>query len=164
MGHGYSELDFCNSCILIDVSWGPDPNAVDIDVFSIKWNKSLYYIFPPFSVLMRTVRKISIDSTEAIVVVPNWKAQLLVDIPVLLPQMERLLYLAYAPRRRHKVRLRLTACRVSGNPLDHKIFLKRQSKSSSSHGDPVQRDSTSVILRSGVPSAENSVLIHFNRL
>ena len=29
------------------ISWKPDPKALAIDAFSIKWNTEFYYIFPP---------------------------------------------------------------------------------------------------------------------
>ena len=40
------------------VAWKPEPEAVAIDAFSIPWTNEFNYIFPPFSVLDRTVAKI----------------------------------------------------------------------------------------------------------
>ena len=33
------------------------------------------YIFPPFSIIGKTLKKIKMDNTKAIVVVPFWKTQ-----------------------------------------------------------------------------------------
>ena len=40
------------------VSYKPDPGAVAVDSFTIKWSQYVYYAFPPFSVIMRTLQKI----------------------------------------------------------------------------------------------------------
>ena len=54
------------------ISWKPDPKALGIDAFSIKWNTELYYIFPPFSLIGKVTAKIYRDKTKAIVVIPKW--------------------------------------------------------------------------------------------
>ena len=54
------------------ISWEPDPKALAIDAFSIKWNTEFYYIFPPFSLLGKVTAKIYRDKTKAIVVIPKW--------------------------------------------------------------------------------------------
>ena len=40
------------------ISWKPDPKALAIDIFSIKWNTEFCYIFPPFSLLGKLTTKI----------------------------------------------------------------------------------------------------------
>ena len=40
------------------ISWKPDPKALSIDSFSIKWNTEFYSIFPPFSLLGKGTAKI----------------------------------------------------------------------------------------------------------
>ena len=57
------------------ISWKPDPKALAIDAFSIKWNTEFYYIFPPFSLLGKVTAKIYRDKTKAIVVIPKWPTQ-----------------------------------------------------------------------------------------
>jgi hypothetical protein len=39
-------------------SYRPDPEASHIDAFSISWEKLNLYGFPPFSCLLKTLRKI----------------------------------------------------------------------------------------------------------
>ena len=51
--------------------WKPDPKALAIDSFSIKWNTEFYYIFPPFSLLGKVTAKIYGDKMKAIVVIPK---------------------------------------------------------------------------------------------
>ena len=57
------------------ISWKPDPKALAIGAFSIKWNTEFYYIFPPFSLLGKVAAKTYRDKIKAIVVIPKWSAQ-----------------------------------------------------------------------------------------
>ena len=76
-------------------SWKPDPNAVTIDAFSASWSQfSNLYAFPPFSIIMKYLQKISADSATGLLIVPVWPTQpwfpkimrMLIDAPVVLPQ------------------------------------------------------------------------------
>ena len=53
------------------VAWKPDPFACYIDAFSETWNL-FSYIFPPFSLVGKAVRKVINDNIDAIVVAPRW--------------------------------------------------------------------------------------------
>ena len=58
------------------VSWGPDPNATYVNAFHIHWSQfNLVYIFPPFRLLNRVLRKIINEKAKAIVIAPDWPAQ-----------------------------------------------------------------------------------------
>lgn len=57
------------------VSWHKDPEAMDVDAFTLDWSQLNFYAFPPFSVILKTLRKIMSDSAQGIVVVPKWPAQ-----------------------------------------------------------------------------------------
>ena len=76
---GNSKVDLFASRINYEIhkyiSWKPDPKALAIDAFSIKWNTEFYYIFPPFSLLGKVTAKIYRDKTKAIVVIPKWPTQ-----------------------------------------------------------------------------------------
>ena len=65
---GNPTLDFFASCINYQIyryiSWKPDPKALAIDAFSIKWNTEFYYIFPPFSLLGKVTAKMYRDKTK----------------------------------------------------------------------------------------------------
>lgn len=57
------------------VSWLPDPNSAAIDAFTLSWENTFFYIFPPFNMLLRVIQKIIHDRAEGIVVVPWWPSQ-----------------------------------------------------------------------------------------
>ena len=57
------------------VSWGPDPNAWKVDAFSLKWTNAFFYVFPPFSLVGRVLRKMKADRTEGVLIAPDWPSQ-----------------------------------------------------------------------------------------
>ena len=63
------------SCINHQIGWyisgKPDPIALAIDAFSIKWNTKFYYIFPSFSLLEKVAPKNYRYKTKDIVVIPK---------------------------------------------------------------------------------------------
>ena len=61
-----------NHQLPIYVSWHPDPNAFAVDAFFINWTSEKYYIFPPFSIIRRVIKKIRVESTRCILIVPDW--------------------------------------------------------------------------------------------
>lgn len=57
------------------VAWHRDPDAFTINAFTISWNDHYFYAFPPFSMVLKTLRKIVSDKARGIVVVPLWPTQ-----------------------------------------------------------------------------------------
>lgn len=57
------------------ISWHRDPNSSAVDAFTINWSSQFFYAFPPFSILLRVLRKIQADKAEGIVVAPLWPSQ-----------------------------------------------------------------------------------------
>lgn len=57
------------------VSWKRDPSAYNIDAFTMSWNEFFFYAFPPFSLVLRCLRKIIDDNATGIMVVPYWPSQ-----------------------------------------------------------------------------------------
>ncbi len=55
-------------------SWFPDPECEIVDAFSMKW-VDFFYAFPPFTLIVKVLRKIYDDKARGIVVVPNWGTQ-----------------------------------------------------------------------------------------
>ena len=55
------------------VSQRPDPDAFAIDAFSMTWCNDCFFMFPPFSMIPRTLQKVTEDKTTAIT--PIWPAQ-----------------------------------------------------------------------------------------
>lgn len=103
------------------VSWLPDPLAFAIDAFSLNWSNFFFYAFPPFVLILRTLRKIITDKTEGVLVVPWWPAQpwfplfnrLMVDRPILFQPDINMLSSPF--RRTHPAwnRITLVAARLS---------------------------------------------------
>ncbi|CAK1603085.1 unnamed protein product [Parnassius mnemosyne] len=57
------------------VSWHPDPDAINVDAFTLCWSQFFFYAFPPFSLVLKTLEKIILDKAEGIVIVPYWTTQ-----------------------------------------------------------------------------------------
>ncbi|CAK1578331.1 unnamed protein product [Parnassius mnemosyne] len=57
------------------VSWKPDPEAMAVDAFTINWNNCYFYAFPPFSIILKCLRKIVDDKADGIFVFPFWPSQ-----------------------------------------------------------------------------------------
>ena len=84
------------------------------------------------------------EEGEGIIIVPVWPTQpwypklmsLLVDMPRLLPVTRGTLYLPSKPSQPHPMegKLKLIACKLSGNPLRSKAFLQKLPRLSSSRG------------------------------
>ncbi|KAJ8921889.1 hypothetical protein NQ315_008522 [Exocentrus adspersus] len=56
-------------------SWHPDPECTIIDAFTIPWNNTFFYAFPPFPLLQKVINKIKTEKAKGIVVYPIWKSQ-----------------------------------------------------------------------------------------
>ena len=136
-----SRLNHQVSCY---VSWKPDAGAAFIDAFSITWDKQLFYAFPPFSLIARYLQKIQTDSAEGFMIVPMWPTQswypkllhMLVDVPRVLPSQQTALQMPGMKQEVHPLakKLVLIVCRLSGSPMRHRDFLKRQLLLSYSRG------------------------------
>lgn len=53
----------------------PDPEAKTVDAFTVSWKNEAFYAFPPFALILRTLRKIINDKATGIVIVPLWPTQ-----------------------------------------------------------------------------------------
>lgn len=57
------------------VSWKRDPHAFNIDAFTLHWGHYFFYAFPPFSLILKCLRKIIDNKAQGIMVVPYWPNQ-----------------------------------------------------------------------------------------
>ncbi|CAK1581282.1 unnamed protein product [Parnassius mnemosyne] len=57
------------------VSWQRDPEAWNIDAFTLRWSDFYFYAFPPFSVLLKTIQKIKNEKARGIIIFPVSTAQ-----------------------------------------------------------------------------------------
>lgn len=56
------------------VSWFPDAKAIAIDAFTVPWDM-FFYAFPPFNLILRVLKKIILEKSTGILVVPHWESQ-----------------------------------------------------------------------------------------
>lgn len=56
-------------------SWMPEAQAMEVDAFTLNWSNLNFYAFPPFSMVLKTLRKIKQDEATGILVVPDWPNQ-----------------------------------------------------------------------------------------
>ena len=104
------------------------------------------------------LRKIVEDEAEASVVAPLWTTQsrwpqlanLIVDFPIKLPTISKILYQPSIPKRTHLLqKLKLGAFRVSGKLCKAEEFRECLPTSSFKHGDNLQRNNMNATLESG---------------
>ena len=155
------------------VSWHPDPEAVAIDAFTFNWGNGLKYIFPPFSMIQRTLKKLAKDQGEAIMVVPHWTTacwypqmlQLLVDKPVLLPKGKRVLQLPHSgePHPLHR-KLQLMGCYLSGNPSRQKALMAKLATSYVTRGEIQPKNNMGHTFEDGQHSVLEEIKIPFQHL
>ena len=109
-----------------------------VDAFSHSWSQERFYAFPPFSLILRSLQKIEMDKGKGVMIVPVWATQpwypklmhLLANTTRLLPVTTETLYLPSKPSQPHSLgnKLKLIACKLSGNPSRSKEFLQKQPK------------------------------------
>ena len=115
----------CNAKCERYVSWKKDPNSIAIDAFTIDWEQWFFYAFPPFSLILKVIRKIKYEGSRGILIVPRWTSQpwyplymsmLDSDLIVFEPKINTLLS---SNREAHPLwpQLTLVAGVLSGKPL-----------------------------------------------
>ena len=57
------------------VSYRPDPAAQAVNAFTITWENTKFYAFPPFACIPRVLQKIWSDKASGILIVPDWPNQ-----------------------------------------------------------------------------------------
>lgn len=65
---GQPEIDLfatrINKKCLKYVAWKRDPDAYNIDAFTLRWDNYFFYCFPPFSIILKCIRKIINDEAR----------------------------------------------------------------------------------------------------
>ena len=157
------------------VSWRPEPGAVATDAFNVKWDFQLAYLFPPFCMIKRCLRKIQQDQSHCVLITPVWKSRpwypvilsLLVGQALLLPRRLDLLRLPGSkkihPLCLHK-NFRLAAWPISGQNSQRKDFLRKFQMSSSPPGGRKLPVIMKVPGRHGVAGVLSRRLIRFQPL
>jgi len=143
------------------VSWKPDPLALFVDAFSRSWNDfNKFYAFPPFSLILSCIQKITTDKARGVLIIPLWPTQpwfpkilgMLVAVPLLLPK--NVLNLPFRPMQTHTLNnsLHLLACPLSGIISETKAFQNNLSISCATLGELPQLSNTKSIIKSGILS------------
>ena len=106
------------------ISFMPDAEAIAINAFHHKWEE-FAYIFPPFNLVPRVLKKIKEDQTKAVILVfPRWEGafwfpqiyKMCLIPPLFLKHKNTLLQLSHKPGLLHPLmpKLRLMAALLSG--------------------------------------------------
>lgn len=137
---GYPEIDLfaarCNAKCKKFVSWGNDPEALAVDAFTMNWNLlGLLWIFPPFALILKVLKKLVTDEATGIVVVPYWTSQPWFPLYMKLLTLHFLLLSLFCRSIQHPLagRLSLMVSRLSGNLSEEKDYLIHPSTSSKLH-------------------------------
>ena len=151
------------------VSWKPDPGAESIDAFTVHWSPTFFYAFPPFSLILKCLRKTETEEAEGIIIVPNWPTQpwfplllnLLISKPLTIPTSKNTLLLPGSGKEHplHK-HLSLLACRVSGSPSKISAFHQQLHQSFPQPGNHQQQNSMIHTSDTGWTFAVKGTLIH----
>ena len=107
-------------------SWRKDPEALAVDAFTRDWgSEPCFWAFPPFALILKTLKKIKTDEATGLMVVANWPNQawypvfhsLLINKPIHLQPSDSLLQSPFRSIR-HPLRksLALIVGRLSGRP------------------------------------------------
>ena len=116
----------------------PEPEAMAIDAFTLKWNHDMLYIFPPFSLIPKILQKLQFDQGNAVLIAPIWTTQswwprlmnLLYQDWIQLPSPQKILRLLHKPEVRHPLKqMRMGACPISGKHYGNGDFQMIQWKS-----------------------------------
>ena len=147
------------------VSWHPDPQAWQVDAFTISWNNLTGYLFPPFTLLSWCLQKVRVEKATVLLIAPVWRTQpwyplileLAIQTPFLLSQHPDLLQLChnYQPHPMRNV-IPLAAWVLSGNRWQQEAFHRKCPQLSCHHGEKVQMLSST---RHGVAGVFNDNLI-----
>ena len=71
---GCFDIDLFAACVNHQVpafaSWRPEPGAAATDAFNVKWDFHLAYLFPPFCMIERCLKKIQQDQSHCVLITP----------------------------------------------------------------------------------------------
>ena len=157
------------------MAWKPDPHSLKTDAMSQTWSQALPYAFPPFSLIMKVLRKVEEEKVERLMLItPTWHTQVWYPVllqmsimnPVLLPCHPNLLLSPTGGK--HKLVLnkspRLLVWMVSGNVSLRKGYQDQLQFSSPRQEERVLTQITRRPGGSGLAGVLGSRLIPFQHL
>ena len=148
------------------VSRRPDPNAIDVDAFSLDWTKCHGYANPPWNLISRVVAQVCPQKSRIVLVAPVWLSQpwypalldLLVEEPLLLPSTPDLIQPTHSVNEPEIVP-RLAAWNISGESTPVRMFLRKLQNSSLDHGGRNLRRRTTPYSINGWAGVVNGTMI-----
>ena len=57
------------------ISWKKVPDSEAVDAFTLCRKREYFYAFPPFSIILKVLRKIKKDKSEGLLILPDWPRQ-----------------------------------------------------------------------------------------
>lgn len=93
----------------------PDPEAEAVDDFTKSWKHESFYVFPPFALILRTLRKLINENAIGVVIVPSWPIQ---PYPLFMS-----LLVEPSIRFRPNISILMSPCRKKIHPLASQLSL-----------------------------------------
>jgi hypothetical protein len=152
------------------VAWRPDPDAYDIDAFSMAWHNLNMYCFPPFSVIGRMLQKINAAQATALVILPLWPTKpwftQALRMLVKPPKLKKCLTLPQQPSLDHPLfpKLTLAAMMLSGKITEALAYRRMLPNSLCTPGGTARIISTGTISKDGCLFVVGNKLVHFAHL
>ena len=155
-------------------AYRPDPEATFVDAFSFPWTNYLFYAFPPFCIILKTLKKVTDDKATGVIVAPHWPTQpwwpylsnMFIDFPIMIPRTKETLIMPADPTRVHPlhIQLQLLICHISGDHCKAEDFRRQYCKSLKTRGDQEQRNNTGRFSSDGKDTVVKGILIPFHQI
>lgn len=150
----------------------PDSQAYAINAFSLNWNETFNYAFPPFSQLCRLVQKLCEDCAEMLLIAPlfptqPWFPRILQQVSgqsYILPKTSRILHLTGSQKKHRLTSMRMAAFRLSGNLSLVQDYQKTLLTSSCIPGGIQHPNSMGLITKDGCHFVIGNKLLHLIHL
>ena len=113
------------------VSWLSDAKATYCDAFSLDWSKFYAYAFPPFNLIGKVLRKVEMDESDLLLIVPEWPSQywfakirdMLCEEPFYFPRSSRTIYNP-VKKSATPIKARFIAFKISGSTRKCQAYRK----------------------------------------
>ena len=117
------------------ISWRPNPYAIGTDALQVPWTRWRGYVFPPFALICKVLRKVQEEGSTFLLITLVWELQpwypallsMLVDLPTLLLIHNDLLTDTFGQHHPLMLvgQLQLAAWTLSSKDTQQKAFLQK---------------------------------------
>ena len=161
-----------NNKVSTFISYVPNKGAIAVNAFSVIWNYTLHYAFPPFSLIGRVIQKMCEDQAEVILIAPLFPSQpwfppvmkQICGTCFVLPKTDRILYQPGTQKQHNLTTMRLAAFHLSGNALSVQAYQKTLPTSLCNRGGLQQGSNMGLISKDGCNFVVNNRLIKLTHL